>query len=454
MSSKQNTVIIGAGPAGLSAAYQLYRKGIPAVVVEASDHLGGISQTVGYKGYRFDLGGHRFFTNNPFVESIWKDILDGDLLTCHRKSRIFFQGRFFHYPLKISNVFTQLSVIEISHVILSYLKARLSARMPADDFEGWVSNRFGHRLFTIFFKSYTEKVWGIPCNEISSEWAAQRIKNLSLVEAVRNALWGQPMSQNGQTILTLIDTFYYPRLGPGMFWEKMAENMNVPIVKKSGVTGIHHKNNIITFIECEGRQKKYHAGNFVSSMPLNDLIFALKPAVPAEILEAAKQLKHRGHLLIGLILKKEQILDDHWLYIHSPEIKMGRIQFYKNWSSEMVADPQTTTVGLEYFYSPSDPEWTAPDKYHLDLGIRECSLMGLFSPQDVVDGLVVRTPHAYPVYDSRYKTNVEMVLQYLKRFKNLYLIGRNGLHRYDNMDQAMWTGILAARRIAKKETRP
>lgn len=450
----EQTLIIGAGPAGLTAAYELTRKGAEAVVLEASGDMGGLSRTATYRGFRFDIGGHRFFSKMAVVNELWSDILGEDFLDRPRLSRIHYRGRYFDYPLKPLNALQGLGMFESARVIASYAKTRLSYHPGAErSFEEWVSRRFGKRLFEIFFKTYTEKVWGIPCDQISADWAAQRIKDLSLSKAMINAFTGRNGGPGRNLSTTLIERFQYPRLGPGMMWEHMRDRIveqGGAVVSGVRVGAIRHRH---WRVECvhgrtaDGELMEAGGRQFISSMALRDLILALDPLPPDDILRAAHALRYRDFLSVVLIVGRSEVFPDNWIYIHSPEVKLGRIQNYKNWSPEMVPDSRMTALGLEYFLWDSDPEWNWPDEELIGLGIRECVQLGLIRPGEVRDGTVVRAEMAYPIYDHEYEQRVRILRDYLANFRNLQTVGRNGLHRYNNMDHSMLTGLFAARNV-------
>ena len=445
------TIIIGAGPAGLAAAYELSRSARGSRTFEKDEIVGGISRTVRYQGYRFDIGGHRFFTKVPEIQAFWEEILGEDFLERPRLSRIFYQNRFFDYPLKPMNALMGLGPWEAARVGSSYLWARLLPHPEERSFEEWVSNRFGNRLYEIFFKTYTEKVWGLPCSEISADWASQRIKNLDLLKAVRNALIGSRGS--GEVISTLIDRFHYPRFGPGMMWERCCERLEeggAQIELGTRVEKVHHENgrvNQVSLARRDGGHEVVDTDHVISSMPLNELVRCLEPAPPPEILTAANRLSYRDFLIVVLIVDREEVFPDNWIYIHSPEVMMGRIQNFKNWSPEMVPESSKTSLGLEYFVNVGDELWTASDGDLVDLGVREMATLGLVDPDEVEDGTVVRMPKAYPVYDGFYRESVDTVRDYLVGFSNLQVIGRNGQHRYNNQDHSMLSGICAAQNI-------
>jgi protoporphyrinogen oxidase len=448
------TVIIGAGPAGLTAANELAKLGIKSIVLEAGEEVGGLSQTVCYRGYRFDIGGHRFFSKVPLINQLWREILGEGLLERPRMSRIFYRDRFFDYPLKPANSLAGLGPTEAMLVALSYAKARLFPHREEANFEQWVTNRFGRRLYEIFFKTYTEKVWGIPCSEISADWAAQRIKNLSLHEAVRNALLGLGHTSDGRVITSLIDSFLYPRFGPGMMWERCRQLLaECGVETRRGVTveRIRHQGGRVHSVVVrtrEGHAAEIEAGNVISTMALRELVHALDPEPPAEVLAAAEQLRYRDFLTVVLIARRESVFPDNWIYIHSPKVKVGRIQNYKNWSPEMVPDSSRTSLGLEYFVWNNSEMWNRTDEELIDLGTSECARIGLIRPGEIEDGTVVRMKKAYPIYEHGYQDRLALIRGYLDTIANLQTIGRNGLHRYNNQDHSMLTGIYAARNIA------
>jgi protoporphyrinogen oxidase len=451
--SRESSVIIGAGPAGLTAAYELGKRGVTSTVLEASDQVGGISRTVNYHGYRFDIGGHRFFSKVPLINELWQEILGEEFLLRPRISRIYYNQHFFDYPLKPLNALAGLGPLESFLIGLSYVKAKFFHIHDEKTFEQWVSNRFGHRLYSIFFKTYTEKVWGIPCSEISADWAAQRIKNLSLKQAVRNAFFGATHGIDGSTLTSLIEQFHYPRFGPGMMWERcrsLIERQGSQTVQGMKVERVQHRQGRVDCVfgrNASGEQHEYVGRHFVSTMPLRELVHALDPLPPDEVLKAAQDLRYRDYLTVVLVVDRESVFPDNWLYVHSPEVKLGRIQNYKNWSPYMVPDPSRTSLGLEYFLWDKDEEWSWPQERLIELGVRECAHIGLINPREVKDGTVVRMEKAYPVYDQTYQDSVATIRRYLETFSNLQTIGRNGLHRYNNQDHSMLTGVYAAGNI-------
>ncbi len=447
--NKPPVVIVGAGPAGLTAAYELVKHDKKSVVLEADSQVGGLSRTITYKGYRFDIGGHRFFSKIPYVTRIWQEILGDDMVLRPRMSRIFYRKRVFSYPLKPGELLVILNPLESMQILTSYLSQKLFRKKREDNFEQWMTNRFGRRLYELFFKGYTEKVWGIPCSELSVDWAAQRIQNLSLKQAVRNAFLKTPAKK---TIPSLIDRFYYPKYGPGMMWDRCRTYLadhNVPVLLNHRAERFLHDGKRVHTLAVKNNKGtvQYNADYFMSSMPLQSLICSLNPPPPADVLDAAHSLCYRDFLTVVLIVDKEKIFADNWIYIQTADVKMGRIQNYKNWSPAMVPDPAKTVLGLEYFLWRSDDEWSRPDEKWIDFGIQECASLGFIEPGQVLEGVVVRMPRAYPVYDVNYRKNVETIRDYLGRFENFYTIGRNGLHRYNNQDHSMVTGIYAARNV-------
>jgi protoporphyrinogen oxidase len=448
------TVIAGAGPAGLTAAYELTRHGHRCIVLEADPHLvGGISRTDQYKGYRFDIGGHRFFSKSDEVNRLWREILGDELLTRPRLSRIYYDGKFFHYPLKPLDALTKLGLLRSARAIASYLKARLRPIRPERSVEDWVVNRFGRLLFEIFFKTYTEKVWGMPTSTISADWAAQRIKGLSLSRAAWNALFGGLARRKGEVIKTLIETFQYPRLGPGQMWEVARDKVLAAggaVQMGRRVERVEHDGTAVTaFVarDAEGRPTRYHARHFLSTLPIRHLIRSLRPQPPREVVAAAESLNYRDFLTVVLIVDQPETFPDNWIYIHEPQVRLGRVQNFKNWSPAMVPDPSTSSLGLEYFCFEGDDLWTKPDAELIELGRREIDAIGLVRADRVIDGCVVRMPKAYPVYDDAYQDHLAVIRGWLKRLDNLELAGRNGMHKYNNQDHSMMTALLAARNI-------
>ena len=454
-----HAVVIGGGPAGLTAAYELNKHRVPVTVLEADPvYVGGIAKTVEHHGYRFDIGGHRFFSKNEEVEDLWTEILGDDMLTCGRLSRIYYQGKFFDYPLKAFNALSNLGLWETFLCMASYGWARLRPVKNPKTLEEWVTNQFGKRLFRIFFKTYTEKVWGIPCSELSADWAAQRIKGLSLMEAAKQALLPKPKNRSrnrGEVIKTLIDQFRYPRLGPGQMWERVSEVLaEAGHAVKMGhrVERIRHAGARVTSVVARdqaGEEHEIFGSDFVSSLPVRELVEKLDPPAPDEVRHAASQLAYRDFLTVALMIDRENLFPDNWIYIHEPGVKVGRLQNFKNWSPYMVPDPSKTCIGLEFFCFEGDGLWTMADSDLVKLATAEMAQLGMCRPEEVFDGAVIRQPKAYPVYDDDYQEHLATIRDWLvEALPNLQLCGRNGMHKYNNQDHSMMTALLVARRIA------
>jgi protoporphyrinogen oxidase len=448
MDLKKRVLVIGGGPAGLAATYSLARRAIPAVCFESDRVLGGISRTIEYKGFRFDVGGHRFFTKIPAVENLWHEILGDEFLRRPRLSRIYYDKTFFYYPLRPANALIGLGAVRSVQILGSYLMARIRPSLPEVTFEQWVSNRFGSRLYTIFFKTYTEKVWGIPCSEISAEWAAQRIKGLSLWTAVANAV----RKPKKTAVKTLIGEFRYPRLGPGQMYENMgwqAERLGAAIRMRHRVKKVLHDGHSVTGLVIDhARSEIAESGtDYISTMPITELILRLQPAPPSRVVEAARALRYRSIVTVNLLLKRRETLPDTWIYVHDPEVRLGRIQFFANWSPSMVPDKDHSSVGLEYFCDEGDDLWSASDERLLALGREELARLDILDTSTVFDGFAVRMPKCYPVYSQGYSRHIETIRKYLKRFGNLQLCGRYGLFRYNNMDHSIVTALYAVENI-------
>jgi protoporphyrinogen oxidase len=442
-------VIIGAGPGGLTAAYWLQtRHGTASKIHEASSEVGGISRTVVRDGWRFDIGGHRFFTKVETVEQLWREILPkDDLLIRPRLSRIFYKGKFFDYPLKPLNALFGLGIFESVACILSYILMRV--RRPSKDsqknFEGWVASRFGWRLYQTFFKTYTEKVWGIPATSIQADWAAQRIKNLNLMKAVINAFgWKK------SNVTSLIEEFMYPKFGPGQMWEVCAQKV---VASGSTLTFTSKAQKIARDLDgylkvsfSDGKTETARA--VISTMPINELVGILSPEPPRHILEAAQKLKHRDFITIALVVPSKYAFPDNWIYIHSPEVRLGRIQNFLAWSPFMVPDSENTCLGLEYFVNEGDELWNMQDDELIEFASQEISKINIVPHHAIVKGYVVRVPKAYPVYDGEYSDSLSTIRSYLNQnFPTIYPVGRNGMHRYNNQDHSMLTAIFAAENI-------
>jgi protoporphyrinogen oxidase len=461
-------VIIGAGPAGLTAGYLLAKAERPVVVLEANPtEVGGISRTVRHKGFGFDIGGHRFFSKSKEVEDLWTELLPHDMLVRPRSSRIYYRGKFFAYPLKAGEALGKLGLIEAMRCVASYCWARLRPVRNPRNFEDWVTNQFGARLFGIFFKTYTEKVWGMSTRDISADWAAQRIKGLSLSKAVWASLgWRKnrgSASGDGNVIKTLINCFRYPRKGPGMLWEAAAARIGAlggEVKMGRSAIGLHYDSSSgqrrwrVT-VRCSGDDEEtYESAEVISSAPLRELVTAITPPMSEVAREAAARLRYRDFLTVALILRDRKIFDDNWIYIHDPSVKVGRVQNFKSWSPELIPDPTLTCYGLEYFCFEGDGLWASDDASLVQLATEEIVKIGLAHPEDVIEGCVVRQPKAYPVYDDGYRDAVAIIRRELETsYPGLHLVGRNGMHKYNNQDHAMMTAMLCVRNILAGERR-
>ncbi len=439
--TSQTTLVLGAGPAGLTAGYLLERAGRDVLVLEAEDQVGGLAKTVEIDGYRFDLGGHRFFTKSVEVDTLWHEILGEEFLLRPRMSRIYWNNRYLDYPLRGSDVIRKLGPIELTRCMASYLRAAARRNKVDDSLEDWVSNRFGRRLFELFFKSYTEKVWGVPTSEIRAEWAAQRIKGLSFFSAAKAAFFGN----KGNKVKSLISEFNYPRFGPGQMWDAMT----LAIEKEGGevrlevpVTRIELAGGRVVEVEAGGRSYAL-PDTVISSLPLRAVVEMVSPAPPQEVLDAARGLRYRDFLTVALVVDGEDLFPDNWIYIHEPAVRVGRIQNYRSWSPWMVPDPDKACVGLEYFCFEGDDLWMMDDAALVELASRELEQLRL-SPQSKVErGFAIRVPKAYPIYDADYAARVETIRTWLDGIENLQQVGRNGLHRYNNSDHSMLTAMRA-----------
>jgi protoporphyrinogen oxidase len=433
-------VVLGAGPAGLTAGYVLARSGQPVVVCEAGAQVGGLARTVVRDGYRFDLGGHRFFTKSDEVRDLWKEVLGDELLLRARLSRIFWRGRFIDYPLRLNDVMRKVGPLELGRCATSYAGA-LARRRAADaeTFEDWVCARFGRRLFELFFKSYTEKVWGVPTTEIRAEWAAQRIRSLSFSRVVRAALLNDGGAEH-----SLIEQFHYPRLGPGQMWEAMAAET----VAASGelrlnarVSRIELRAGAVAAVTAGG--ERVPCSHAISSLALRDVVALVDPPPPPAVLEAARGLRYRDFVTVALVVRGEDLFPDNWIYVHDPDVQVGRIQNFRAWSEAMVPDPACTCVGMEYFCFEGDELWSASDDDLVARATSELARIGLARADRVEAGHVVRVPKAYPIYDAEYEARVRTIRDWLEQIPNLQQIGRNGLHRYNNSDHSMLTALRA-----------
>lgn len=465
--SHSEVFVIGAGPAGLTASYLLTKQGISTTVIEADPHyVGGISRTVNYKDFLFDIGGHRFFSKSKEVVDLWKEILPQDFISRPRMSRIYYDGKYYSYPLKAFEALGNLGVVESAMCVLSFMYKQAFPNEKPETFHDWVANQFGERLFSIFFKTYTEKVWGMSCDEISADWAAQRIKGLDLWSAMANALRNSVKpkgvkdgtgAHDCEVIKTLIESFQYPRKGPGMMWDAAA-------AKTRAQGGKIHMGTELSTLRYDARQNlwtikartpsgdlaTFTSRHVISSAPIRELMHAFAEAPNA--LAAADNLRYRDFITVALVVNKPDLFPDNWIYIHEPSVKVGRIQNFRSWSPEMVPDSKLACLGLEYFCFEGDGLWAAEDKDLLALARKELATIGLATEDECVDGCVVRQKKAYPVYDDGYKRNVEAIRSELaEKYPTLHLVGRNGMHKYNNQDHAMMTSMLTVKNIAAGE---
>ena len=425
-------------------AYLLAKRGYAVTVLEGTDMVGGISQTARYKGYRFDIGGHRFFTKISPVQRLWEELLGDEFIDVPRLSRIHYSGKYFNYPLKAFNALAGLGLINATRIMASYLKVKMYPSPVEDTFEQWVTNRFGKRLYEIFFKTYTEKVWGIPCTEIRAEWAAQRIQGLSLARAILSAT---ALTRRSNSIKSLIDTFKYPRLGPGQMWEvcrDRVEELGGKVLMQHQVHHVALENGRATCVTARSAlgDVEIRAQHVVSTTDIRSLVRALGDQAPALVRTAAEGLRYRDFMVVALILDKEGLFPDNWIYVHTPGVKVGRIQNFNNWSEAMVPDAGRTCLGLEYFCFEGDGLWSSSDSELLALAGRELEALGLARASDVVDGTVVRMPKAYPIYDAEYRGHLDNVRAFIDRVPNMHTVGRNGMHKYNNQDHSMYTAML------------
>lgn len=452
-----DVAIVGAGPAGLTAAYLLTKAGYSVTVIEKDPvYVGGISRTVEVNGYRFDIGGHRFFSKSQAVVDLWNEILPDDFIQRPRMSRIYYEGKFYSYPLRAFEALWNLGLWRSTLCMASFAKARLFPKRDVRSFQDWTVNAFGHRLFSIFFKTYTEKVWGMPCDEMSADWASQRIKGLSLwgavVDGLKRSLGLNRRPNDGMAAKTLLESFRYPRLGPGMMWDAARDF----VVARGNRVLMGHGFKQLSQDQGTGRWRMVaqgpdgdvvvNAAHVISSAPLRELAGRIHP-LPAALGEAM-DLKYRDFLTVALMIRSDDLFPDNWIYVHDPKVLVGRIQNFRSWSPEMVPDPSMACVGLEYFCFEGDGLWTASDADLIERAGREMAILGLCDPDAIVGGAVVRQEKAYPVYDDAYAANVLALRTELEtRYPTLHMVGRNGMHRYNNQDHAMMTAMLTVRNI-------
>ena len=458
-----DVAIIGAGPAGLTAGYLLTKAGKSVAIIEKdATYVGGISRTVEHEGYRFDIGGHRFFSKSQAVVDLWNEILPDDFIQRPRMSRIYYEGKFYSYPLRAFEALRNLGLWRSTMCMASYVWSRLFPIKHVRSFEDWTSNQFGKKLYGIFFKTYTEKVWGMPCDEMSADWAAQRIKGLSLWSAVVDGLKRSlglnkaPNDGSGAQAKTLLETFRYPRLGPGMMWDAAKAK-----IEGTGL-GRVLMGQALARLAADGQggwrmaasgpegDITIRAAHAISSAPMRELAARLHP-LPETMLEASR-LRYRDFLTVALMIRSDDLFPDNWIYIHDAKVQVGRVQNFRSWSPEMVPDPSVACVGLEYFCFEGDGLWASSDEELVALATREMDILGLVSPEKVIGGAVVRQEKAYPVYDEDYAANVLAMRRELEaRHPTLHLVGRNGMHRYNNQDHAMMTAMLTVENIIAGE---
>ncbi len=439
-------VVLGAGPAGLTAGYLLAKQGKPVVVLEATDQIGGLARTEVRDGYRFDLGGHRFFTKVKEVDELWHEILSDEFLHRPRQSRIFWNGKFLEYPLQGMDVIRKLGPLELIRCGLSYLWAAIKPKGPEDSFEDWVSNRFGKRLYRHFFKTYTEKLWGVSTAEIRSEWAAQRIKGLSFFSAAKSAFLGN----RGNEIKSLISEFNYPRYGPGQMWERMASEIRArggDVRLNAPVTRLRLNPTTSAVEEVVAGGETLTPAHVISSLPLRTTVAIAEPEAPADVRDAARGLRYRDFLTVALVIEGEDLFPDNWIYIHQPGVRVLRIQNFRSWSPWMVPNESDASIGMEYFCFEGDELWSMPDDQLVKMATHEIQKLGLAHAEKVKMGFVVRVSKAYPMYDVEYGERVATIRGWLEGLPNLIQVGRNGLHRYNNSDHSMLTAMRAVDNI-------
>ncbi len=439
--TSQTTLVLGGGPAGLTAGYLLGQANRNALVFEADDQVGGIAKTVERDGYRFDLGGHRFFTKSIEVDTLWHEVLGDEFLRRPRMSRIYWNNRYLDYPLRGPDVIRKLGPVELARCMASYARAATRRNKVDDSLEDWVSNRFGRRLFELFFKSYTEKVWGVPTTEIRAEWAAQRIKGLSFFSAAKAAFFGNKDNK----VKSLISEFNYPRFGPGQMWEAMRgaiEEQGGEVRLDSRVDSMELEGSRIAAVVVDGETFDSPEA-IISSLPLREVVEMISPAAPQSVIDAARGLRYRDFLTVALVLDGADPFPDNWIYIHEPSVRVGRIQNFRSWSPWMVPDPDKACVGLEYFCFAGDELWTMDDDALVALAAKELERLRLAPAASVDRGFAIRVPKAYPIYDADYAERVETIRGWLDGIENLQQVGRNGLHRYNNSDHSMLTAMRA-----------
>jgi len=448
MKSKEVT-IIGAGPAGLGAALELQKNNIKDIlIIDMHSKSGGLSRTEIFEGNRFDLGPHRFYSKNNEINQLWHEILGNDFKPVKRCTRIYYKNKFFDYPLKPFNTLKNLGLIESSQAMIDYFISQIkNSKNSIQSFEDWVCKQFGRKLYRTFFKTYTEKVWGIDCKNISADWAAQRIKGLNLYEAVLDAL--KP-AKNNKSAKTLVKEFDYPVYGAGMMYERMAEQISAQggeFLFDTTVKQINVKDGRVESILTNNNHRELiiPIETLFSSMPLTKLIQKIKPEVREGVLKASRELFFRDHITVNLIIDGYDLFPDHWIYVHSPEVKMGRMANYNNFSPYMSAKQNKTILSVEYFVFQNDNIWNMPDKEIIELAKKELNDMNLVDKNSVENGLVIRETDSYPIYFIDYKKYYHIVKEYISDISNIQCIGRGGMYKYNNQDHSLYTGMLSAR---------
>ena len=436
---------MGAGPAGLAAAWELTKHGITPVVIDRNERVGGLARTIWRHGFGFDLGPHRFFTKNQEVMSMWREFLGDDLLEVDRLTRIYYRQRFFSYPLKPVDALRKLGPVTTTKALASYGAQRLKRSTDEpDNFEEWITQQFGKVLYETFFKSYTEKVWGIPCHEIGKEWAGQRIKGLNLSSAIKNAF----SSGKGDHVRSLVERFHYPRRGAGELYDRMAERLEgsgTTFLLGETVTGVETDGDRVITIRCEPSGREISVDHVFVSAPITALVEALQPAPPGDVIDAAKTLYYRSHITVNLAMDRESPFPDNWIYVHAPDLKMARIANYSSFSRDMIPRDGTAALSVEYFCFESDDLWNMSDDELVKLAVDEMRRADLLGSARVLDAFVVREADSYPAYYLGHREHFNVLFDHLTRFGNLDLIGRAGMYRYNNQDHATLTGLYAVR---------